>query len=155
MGKTTGIYRIIDANLNRLREALRVIEEYYRFIDSRPVICVRLKTVRHSFVDAEKAVGKGQLLRERDTVTDCFSNGNRPEELRRDDVGALLCANFKRGQEACRVLEEFAKIKGGPLLCDKAKQARFALYSLEKELLGGKEKKRERRGRRRPSDKKI
>jgi hypothetical protein len=75
----TGIYRIIDANLNRLREALRVIEEYYRFIDNRPVACIRLKKVRHSLIEAEKAVGKERLLTGRDTVTDCFAGRNRPE----------------------------------------------------------------------------
>jgi thiamine-phosphate pyrophosphorylase len=143
MEKRTGIYRIIDANLNRLREALRVIEEYYRFIDDRPALCVRLKKVRHSLIEAEKAVGKDLLLRERDTVTDCFAGRNRPEERERDGIEAVLSANFKRGQEAGRVLEEYAKIKGGALLCDRAKAARFALYRLEKELSFGKKKKRE------------
>jgi len=143
MDNKTGIYRIIDANLNRLREALRVIEEYYRFIDNRPVVCIRLKKVRHSLIEAENAVGKVRLLAGRNTVTDCFAGRNRPEELERDGIGAVLSANFKRGQEASRVLEEYAKIEGGALLCARAKAARFALYRLEKELSGGKKKKRE------------
>jgi thiamine-phosphate pyrophosphorylase len=147
MEKKTGIYRIIDANLNRLREALRVIEEYYRFIDNRPAICVKLKKVRHSLIEAEKAVGKERLLSERDTVTDCFAGGSRPEERKRQDSAALLAANFKRGQEAGRVLEEYAKIQGGAIVSDRAKAARFALYELEKDLLSGKKKARERRGR--------
>jgi hypothetical protein len=139
----TGIYRIIDANLNRLREALRVIEEYYRFIDNRPVACIRLKKVRHSLIEAENAVGKERLLTGRDTVTDCFAGRNRPEECERDGIDSVLSANFKRGQEASRVLEEYAKIEGGAVLSARAKTARFALYRLEKELSGGKKKKRE------------
>jgi hypothetical protein len=132
MGKKNGIFRIIDANLNRLREALRVIEEYYRFIDNRTPVCIRLKKMRHSLIEAETAVGKERLLLGRDTVSDCFAVGNRPEELERKGIGSLLCANFKRGQEAARVIEEYAKIKGGAILCEKAKEARFALYQLEK-----------------------
>jgi thiamine-phosphate pyrophosphorylase len=137
MNEHKSIYRILDANLNRLREALRVIEEYYRFIDERPDVCIVLKKVRHSLVAVEDAIGKELLLAGRDTVTDCFAKGNRPEELERDGLAALLAANFKRGQEAARVLEEYAKIQGGVVLCEKAKAARFALYRLEKDLLGG------------------
>ena len=155
MEKKTGIYRIIDANLNRLREALRVIEEYYRFIDNRPAACVRLKKVRHSLIEIENAVGRERLLAGRDTVTDCFADRNRPEECERDGIAAVLSANFKRGQEAGRVLEEYAKIKGGALLCARAKAARFALYRLEKELSFGKEKKRERQGRKGPAAKAV
>ncbi|MBN2035181.1 MAG: hypothetical protein JW768_00430 [Chitinispirillaceae bacterium] len=143
-----GIYRILDANLNRLREALRVVEEYYRFMELRPSVCVRLKKVRHSLEAAEKAIGKERLLSERDTGSDCFAAGKRPEARKREGVEALLAANFKRGQEASRVLEEYAKIKGGAVLSAKAKAARFALYSLEKDLLGRGTKKAARKRRR-------
>jgi thiamine-phosphate pyrophosphorylase len=155
MDKRTGIFRIIDANLNRLREALRVIEEYYRFIDDRPVVCIKLKKVRHSLIEVENAVGKERLLAGRDTTTDCFAGRNRPEECERDGIGSVLSANFKRGQEASRVLEEYAKIEGGTLLSARAKAARFVLYTLEKELSGGKEKKGKRRGRGFPSAKTL
>jgi hypothetical protein len=136
------IFRVLDANLNRLREALRVIEEYYRFIDGRPAVCGRLKKLRHMLTDVEGALGRRDLLANRDTARDCFAGGNRPEELdRRGGLGALLAANFKRGQEACRVIEEYAKIIGGMELSGKAKTARFALYAFEKELWGGKGKR--------------
>jgi thiamine-phosphate pyrophosphorylase len=146
--KKDRVYRILDANLNRLREALRVIEEYYRFMDLRPSVCVMLKKVRHSLVAAEKEIGKEWLLSGRDTITDCFATGTRPEERERESVQALLAANFKRGQEASRVLEEYAKIRGGAVLSAKAKAARFALYGLEKDLLGRGTKKAARKRRR-------
>ncbi|MBN1129866.1 MAG: hypothetical protein JXA71_12815 [Chitinispirillaceae bacterium] len=155
MTEKKGIFRIIDANGNRLREALRVIEEYYRFIDERPEACIRLKKARHSLVGSEKAIGMERLLAARDTVNDCFAVKNRPEELKREGIAALLAANFKRGQEAARVLEEYAKIEGGAVLCAQAKAARFALYRLEKELLSGKKKERKRTGRKRVAAKTV
>lgn len=135
------IYRVLDANVNRLREALRVIEEYYRFIDERPAVCGRLKKLRHALADIEQSLGRRELLANRDTSTDCFADRNRPEELdRRNGLPALLAANFKRGQEAGRVVEEYAKVIGGAALSARAKTARFSLYAFEKELLGGKGK---------------
>jgi len=144
--KKQQIYRVLDANLNRLREALRVIEEYYRFIDERPTVCGRLKKLRHALVDIEQALGRSELLVNRDTAGDCFADRNRPEELdRRRGLGALLTANFKRGQEACRVIEEYAKVIGGADLSESSKRVRFKLYAFEKELLGGKGKRRARK----------
>jgi thiamine-phosphate pyrophosphorylase len=146
--KKQQIYRVLDANVNRLREALRVIEEYYRFIDERPMVCGRLKKLRHALVDIEQALGRSELLVNRDTAGDCFADRNRPEELDRGrGLGALLTANFKRGQEACRVIEEYAKVEGhgGARLSEKAKTVRFKLYAFEKELLGGKGKRRARK----------
>jgi thiamine-phosphate pyrophosphorylase len=153
LSKKQQIYRVLDANFNRLREALRVIEEYYRFIDERPAVCRRLKKLRHTLVDMEGALGRSELLDNRDTAGDCFAEVNRPEELERPrGLSALLAANFKRGQEACRVIEEYAKVTGGAgvhPLSEKAKTARFALYAFEKELFGGKREKRTQKRRRR------
>ena len=52
------VYRVLDANLNRLREALRVVEEYYRFIESRSDVCAGLKSLRHSLIGIEASLGR-------------------------------------------------------------------------------------------------
>jgi hypothetical protein len=140
--KNRRIFRVLDANLNRLREALRVIEEYYRFIDERPAVCRGLKRLRHLLVAIERRLGRRELLANRDTAHDCFAGRNRPEELDRTGLDELLAANFKRGQEACRVLEEYAKVIAAAPLSEMAKAARFALYTFEKDLLCGKGKKK-------------
>jgi thiamine-phosphate pyrophosphorylase len=133
------IFRILDANLNRLREALRVIEEHYRFIEEREEVCITLKEMRHTLVKVEEELGKERLLGNRDTATDCFAGSTRPEELAREGSSGLLSANFKRGQEAARVIEEYAKIIVGLAgnVPDRAKQLRFTLYNMEKQLLTG------------------
>jgi len=158
------IYRILDANCNRLREALRVIEEYFRFVENDKGLAVVLKRLRHVLVEIEDGIGRKKLLGGRNTEDDCFANKNRPEELGRGSVNDVLCANFKRAQEASRVIEEYAKIIPCPnekhaldrkndqkrpekavdtesqvseSLSEKAKTIRFTLYSLEKQFLDG------------------
>jgi thiamine-phosphate pyrophosphorylase len=136
-GKPDNIYRVLDANLNRLREALRVIEEYFRFMDGREDVCITLKKMRHSLVGVEGELGNERLLGQRDTPTDCFAETTRPEELARaGGVDALLCANFKRGQEALRVIEEYSKLVSAPSVPETAKRLRFTLYNLEKTVMG-------------------
>ncbi len=41
------IYRIIDADFNRAREALRTIEEFCRFVLDDPALSARAKQMRH------------------------------------------------------------------------------------------------------------
>jgi ThiD2 family len=130
------VLRIIDANLNRLREALRVIEEYFRFMSTDKGRAIALKSMRHSLDVMEAGVGRSRLLSSRDVASDPFANANRPEELSRDDVDDVLRANFKRAQEAARVIEEFAKVSTAPSLSEKAKTVRFSLYAFEKKQSG-------------------
>ena len=76
---TKAVFRVLDANLNRLREALRVIEEYFRFFSLDESIAVELKTLRHSLEEIERGAGAPLLLESRDTHSDPFANVNRAE----------------------------------------------------------------------------
>ncbi|GBU20545.1 hypothetical protein R80B4_00423 [Fibrobacteres bacterium R8-0-B4] len=130
------IYRVLDANFNRLREALRVVEEYYRFILEDESACVKLKAMRHSLSEMERTVGQNSLLEGRDTGSDCFASATRPEEMDRASAESVLRANFKRAQEACRVIEEYAKLPAETEAASRlAKETRFALYAMEKAAL--------------------
>lgn len=126
------IYRILDANCNRLREALRVIEEYYRFVKNDENISVELKRLRHCVSDIEKNMGIGKLVNNRDTENDCFSDKTFAEEMNRKNLDDTICANFKRAEEAARVIEEYAKLSETPEVSEEAKIIRFSLYNLEK-----------------------
>jgi thiamine-phosphate pyrophosphorylase len=126
------VYRVLDANLNRLREALRVIEEYFRFFIANESVAITLKKLRHSLEEIESGAGTQALLACRDTKNDPFANVNRPEELGRSTPEQVVCGNFKRGQEAARVIEEYLKITPVAHLSEKAKILRFSLYDLEK-----------------------
>jgi thiamine-phosphate pyrophosphorylase len=132
---SSSVFRILDANLNRLREALRVIEEHFRFAAARPQLSARFKLLRHSLDEMENAIGRRGLLENRDTDTDPFAGETRPEELRREGEADILRANFKRAQEAARVIEEYAKTGSFPAVAERAKHVRFALYAEEKTLM--------------------
>lgn len=128
------IYRVLDANCNRLREALRVIEEYCRFIMNNATASAQLKLLRHKLVSIEEQLGYQKLLAHRDAQNDPFADKNRPEEMERSTTSTILTANCKRAQEAARVIEEYAKRTVVPAVSEIAKTIRFTLYTLEQQL---------------------
>jgi thiamine-phosphate pyrophosphorylase len=129
------IYRVLDANCNRLREAFRIIEEYFRLMQNDEGNSISLKQMRHSLIGLEQALGQKALLEARDTENDCFSKSNRPEEMVRESEQDIVIAGFKRAQEAARVIEEYIKVTDAAIWSEEAKKIRFSLYSLEKQLL--------------------
>jgi thiamine-phosphate pyrophosphorylase len=129
------ILRILDANTNRLREALRVVEEYFRFVSSDAALSVDLKSMRHLLQTFEDGLDRRELLRCRDTQADPFASVNRPEELTRASVEDVAWASLKRAQEAARVMEEYVKVMDRPDLSNAAKDTRFRLYAFEKHLM--------------------
>jgi hypothetical protein len=120
------LYRVIDANLNRLKEGIRVIEDIARYSQNNKIIASELKSLRH-----ESRIDDLQnLLNSRDSVNDVL----RPtvtSEMNRSDLKSIMIANYKRAQESSRVLEEMYKIID-PSLSENFKTIRYALYTLEK-----------------------
>ena len=131
MSKTfdASLYRVIDANLNRLKEGVRVIEDIARYVNNDKVLASKLKELRHqSRIDDIQ-----NLLGSRDSVNDVL----RPtvtSEMNRDSLESIIIANYKRAQESSRVLEELYKIVD-PKLSENFKSLRYTLYQLEKENL--------------------
>lgn len=126
---TPELFRVCDANLNRLKEGIRVIEDIARYIYDDTSLASRLKALRHqSNVDDLQ-----HFLSSRDSVNDVL----RPtiaSEMERDSLESIIIANYKRAQESSRVLEEMYKIID-PALSEDFKTIRYALYTLEKENL--------------------
>jgi len=121
--------RLIDANLNRLREGIRVVEDIYRYIFNDKSIATKLKTLRHN----SRISIYDELLNSRDIQNDVLKTSTVSEQ-NRTDLSSILIANFKRAQESSRVLEEFTKlidIKSS----ENFKSIRYELYHLEKSIL--------------------
>ncbi len=75
--------RILDASANRVREGLRVVEDYVRFVLDDPGLTRRLKEVRHRFAEAERGLDANLLLDSRDTTEDVGTHiMTRSEQLR-------------------------------------------------------------------------
>jgi thiamine-phosphate pyrophosphorylase len=129
------VARIIDANVNRAREGLRVCEEITRFIIENPRLTSEIKTIRHSLKQAsQRLLPLGRLLDGRDARGDigkCIY-GN---ELKREGCRDIFLANIQRVKESVRVLEEFSKLKNEktPLIF---KDMRYRLYEIEKKAFG-------------------
>ena len=130
--KQNSLYRILDANLNRLREGVRVVEEYFRFLKEDEECAYALKNVRHNVRNIEEGLSRKELLQSRESATDMFSEGMVANEGERESIDALVIANLKRAQEAARVLEEYLKVSSVPQKAEVAKEIRFALYGIEK-----------------------
>ena len=130
------IYRIIDANLNRAREGLRVVEEVSRFIWENEKLSKGLKNLRHKLTKiSQENFDQKLLLLCRDSQRDLGAKGMGLHEGKRKDVKAIVQANLRRTEEALRVLEEFGKIIKKSS-AEEFKNLRFKLYTLEKEILG-------------------
>ena len=125
--------RIIDANLNRIGEGLRVLEDIARLLLDDADLSQQLKDMRHEMVKVDLSLEQ-QFLKARNSEADVGIYLEASNEKKYKELSATLVANARRVQEAMRVLEELAKNPGVPLESDKFKRARFALYTIEKEL---------------------
>lgn len=125
------LYRVIDANLNRLKEGIRVVEDIVRYRDNNKDFSSQLKQLRHKAKIKETL----ELLKERDSVNDVLRTTIK-SELNRTDISAIILANFKRAQESARVLEELYKLHSTEY-SENFKQIRYELYTLEKSILVG------------------
>lgn len=126
------VLRILDANANRAREALRVIEDYARFALNDEGLCGSLKALRHDFVRATSSLIDEAILH-RDTPGDVGRGTKTPAELSREDVAHVVTAAGKRLGEALRTIEEYLKtIDLGA--ASGVESIRYRFYDLERQI---------------------
>ncbi|MBW1615961.1 MAG: thiamine phosphate synthase [Deltaproteobacteria bacterium] len=126
------IFRVIDANLNRASEGLRVIEEINRFVYEDAQAAKNIKEIRHKIRDAAKRFDN-LLFCERDSLADKgFEISQNQTAKGKTDIKNLALRNFKRVQEALRVIEENFKTEGYNNLAKEYEKYRFLSYQLEK-----------------------
>jgi thiamine-phosphate pyrophosphorylase len=123
------LYRVIDANLNRLKEGIRVVEDILRYKDNNKELASQLKSLRHKARIQEIK----ELLEHRDSINDVLRTSTKSEQ-NRDSVTTILTANFKRAQESARVLEELYKLQN-ITYSENFKYIRYELYNLEKVVI--------------------
>jgi len=123
------LLRVVDANLNRLKEGIRVIEDIARYSYNNKVIASKLKTLRHHGNIDDTTT----LLHSRESHNDVLRTTTQ-SEMNRATLEDIIIANYKRAQESSRVLEELYKLVD-PILSERFKTIRYDLYALEKEQL--------------------
>ena len=125
------VFRILDANLNRSREACRVLDDAVRFLLDDPAASAFFKAARAELARLA-APHRRELLAARDSAGDVGREADRPGKRRRD-VSALVAANFGRLAEALRSIEEYGRVVS-PALSNAACRLRFRAYDAEKAL---------------------
>ncbi len=136
----TATYRILDASANRLREGLRVVEDFVRFVLDDAHLARLTRNCRHQLRSLFETLNVQDLIASRDTQADVGTTIHTKAEGQRETPFDVATASLKRAQEAARTLEEYSKL----LTTDGAAQdsvpldfgqLRYELYTLEKAIL--------------------
>lgn len=125
--------RILDANLNRAGEALRVLEEHARMVLGDVGLSERAKSLRHDLAAARALLPARDLLAARDVEHDVGTSLVTAGEQTRADPAAVAAAAGRRGAEALRCLEEYGKVVD-PAFAARIERIRYALYTLEQDI---------------------
>lgn len=125
------LYRMIDANFNRAREALRGMEEYCRFLLDDKTLSAQAKQLRHRLCESIGRLDAARLLAARDVVGDVGRGLTIDGQLSRASLADCFTAAAKRASEALRVLAETTQTQNAEVaaVCE---QLRFCVYDLEK-----------------------
>ena len=124
------IYQIIDANLDRAREGLRVLEDWARFGLGGNYFVAKIKNYR-------QILGKNHLevyKKSRNYIEDQCQGLTHQEQYKRKTPEQIISSNSGRVQEALRVIEEFSRLHNHEL-SKIASDIRYEIYNLEVDLL--------------------
>ena len=124
------IFQIIDANLDRAREGLRVMEDWARFGLGKEKFVEKIKHLR-------QILGKNHLnvyKQSRNSIEDQCKGITHHEQNNRKKPEQIISSNAGRVQEALRVIEEFSRLHNNEL-SKIASKIRYEVYTLEIELL--------------------
>lgn len=126
------IYRILDANANRAREALRVTEDYARFALNDDGLSGELKQIRHDLAPVFAQFIHDAILH-RNTPGDVGTTIKTDDEHEREDGEHVVLAAGKRLGEALRTIEEYLKI-ADPMSAALVELSRYEFYDVEQRL---------------------
>ncbi len=120
------VAQLIDANLDRAREGLRVIEDWCRFVLKNKSLVIQIKNWRQQLGANHLDIYKDA----RSVSSDQGTGLGHPNQNKRLEASQIVAANFARVQEALRVLEEFAR-PNHQELSTLASKIRYEIYQLE------------------------
>ncbi len=127
------LLRLMDANANRAREAMRTMEDAARFLLDDAVLSESIKSLRHDLAATLSPLAG--MAFHRDTPGDVGTAITMASEGVRGSAAEVALAAGKRLSEALRVMEEYAKtLPGGPGIAAGLEQLRYRGYTLEHRL---------------------
>lgn len=133
-GEKLKIYRIVDANINRVSEGLRVIEDIERFIYEDEKTSKSLREIRHK---VRKSFTTEELIINRNSTQDIGLDISKTSTLdKKENIQTLLLSNFKRVEEGLRSIEETLKVLGYYEISKIYEDLRYQVYNIEKIVIG-------------------
>lgn len=127
-------FSLIDSNLCRAREGLRVLSEVARYVLADQKLFVEVSALRHRLEESDRYFDVRALLVSR---AGADAGVGAPENAdSRTTAYALVRANANRALEGLRVLEEMSKLYA-PSAAVFFKKLRYDLYQAEACLLSG------------------
>jgi len=127
------LVRLLDAAANRAMEAVRVIEDYVRFMLDDPGLTGFCKTLRHDLASLLAEIPQRERMECRDTTGDVGTGIRGSGEYRREKIEDVLASNFSRLQQSLRSLEEYGKMVSIPL-SQGLERLRYRAYTLQKNV---------------------
>ncbi len=124
----TSTARMLDANINRACEGLRLLEDYARFVLNDAALCQAVKQDRHAIASLRKTLLADDELLSRDTPGDVGTTVKTESEINRPDMAAVLQSAGSRATEAMRVIGEIAKLHH-PAIAGQVEAIRYRTYS--------------------------
>ena len=128
----SSLLRLLDANANRAREALRVLEDYARFVLDSDALSASLKNLRHELTSAIGPLN-AQAIAWRDTPGDVGVGNKTEAEGHRADLAHVVIAAGKRLGEALRAMEEYSKVLD-PAIASEIEKLRYRFYAIEQSI---------------------
>jgi len=128
------VYRILDANFNRAREALRVAEDCGRFALNDPAVTAMAKRLRSDLKEVYSDMPVAEFITSRDTAGDIGTELTTRTELERTDLADVAAAACKRLTESLRTIEEYGKFVA-PERIIQIERMRYDAYTLEQRLM--------------------
>ncbi|MCI0674815.1 MAG: thiamine phosphate synthase [Phycisphaerales bacterium] len=125
--------RILDANLNRAREAMRVMEDVARLAFDDGPLCADVKAMRHELRGAVAHLPQGWLEANRDSAGDVGADIASSTEMSRSGLLDVAISAGKRLTEALRVVEEVLKTNSVEAAA-KVKFIRYRAYDIDSRL---------------------
>lgn len=128
--------RLLDANINRVSEGIRVVEDVARFMYNQKEFSKELREKRHYlrklFIQKDN-----DFLNSRDTKKDVGIEITKDSLLdKKSNIKHVVLGNFKRIQEGLRSIEEISKISCDYSISKEVETLRYSFYNLEKEFIG-------------------
>jgi len=128
------LFRILDANLNRAKEGLRVCEDLCRYVWDQKTFTRTFKNIRHELTQIMSGLNTFKVLEARHIQGD-VGRATIVSESKRVNMNALFAANSQRVKESLRVLEEVTKLIDAGI-SSKLKVLRYKVYALEQKVIG-------------------